>query len=123
MAEVTVASSQTRNPGAGARTWRPRENATCLIYFLTAIDSTDTFTPFPASTGFPRSIIDWAIKPVAAGDAPVSQTTYSTIPVNTGSGAEEMSVVYTPPTSTAAGFFTFNCTVGSGNCYFYLWVM
>lgn len=113
MASVTITSQS----GPTTRTDRPRENGDLTIAFLEAIDSTDTYTPFPT---FARSIYDWAIKPVSAADAPTSSTTYSSVPVNVGNGAS-MLVVYTPPTSSAAGFFTFTCGAGSGKAYLYMW--
>lgn len=105
MASVTITSQS----GPTTRMDRPRENGDLTIAFLEAIDSTDTYTPFSTVH---RSIYDWAIKPVAAADAPPA--------VNVGNGAS-MLVVYTPPTSSAAGFFTFTCAAGSGKAYLYMW--
>ncbi len=119
MAAVTNSTSTTiPESGPSGRLNRPRENADLIRYYLTAIDSTDTFTPFP-TTGVQRQIYDWAIQPVS--DADTVDSVGDLAPgVNAGNGAE-MKVVYTKATSSAAAYFTFTCTAGSGKCYFYLW--
>jgi hypothetical protein len=125
LAAVTNSTSTTiPESGPSGRLNRPRENADLIRYYLTAIDSTDTFTPFPlpvagVSGSVQRQIYDWAIQPVS--DADTVDSVGDLAPgVNAGNGAE-MKVVYTKATSSAAAYFTFTCTAGSGKCYFYLW--
>ena len=122
MAAVTTVSSQ-----GPARRAIPLENGDLSIYFLSSIDSTDTFTPFPLTGAFPRSIVGWAIQPVADPDDPVDSSgtlatsaSYGYNQVNVGDG-EQMKVVYTKATASAAAYFTFTCTAGSGYAYLYLW--
>lgn len=127
MAEASV-SATVRLPGPGNRTIR-RENDDCYIFSLSNISTGTTFTPFGTNAttsvtkGFPKAIYDWALKPVASLasiDAPTSTTTYSSIPVNVGTGAEMMAT-YTPPTASNSGYFTFTCTAGSGIAQLYVW--
>lgn len=112
MAAVSQVSTAVHNPGPSNRSLR-RENDDLHIFRITSIDSTDTFTPFPLTGGYRPLIYDWALRPYDSADSATATPT--------GSVSLEMTAVYTAATSSAAAFWTFVCTPGSGTAYLYVW--
>lgn len=112
MAEVTQFSTASHNPGPSNRT-RRRENDDLHIFRIASIDSTDTFTPFPLTSGYQPLIYDWALRPYDTADSATATPT--------GSSTLEMTATYTAATSSAAAFWTFNCSGGAGTAYLYVW--
>lgn len=121
MAELVPSTNAASLPGPGQRS-RRRENDDLFIYRLTGVSGSDTFTPFPA-TGSQRSIYDWAYRVTDTNDTLTPAASSTPRGVSAGTTTIEAGVTFTQATSSAAAFFTFVSTsgTGAGNLYLYVW--